>query len=546
DPSDPATATVAPSESAEPAASTAAPAGTTAAPAPATTTAAPAKGIAAVARVPLPSYTSRAGWGAGPARVEPAVADAVDVMFVHHTADGGNTYNCADSPAHVRAIQAYHMNSQGWDDIGYNFLVDRCGTLFEGRGGGVDRAVIGAHTYGFNTGTASIAVLGTYTTESAAEPARKIISQVAAARLTAYGFDPGTTAELTERATDGKFPHLSVQTFQRVSGHRDGVNTVCPGDRLYGQLPAIRVEASARVLGFKAGAPTGGVSSGGKYYVKGRAGLAWSAATPSESIARFELLVDGAVRATLAGTARSGSVDVPSGTHRLQVRATHVSGNADTTAAATVISDVTLPVIAAPWLSLRTGTVSTTSVPVSVNFKASDNVKVAWVGATSPSKATLPATATKWQTSAKPGAVVTFGLSAKDLVGNVRNASVTRTSALLAETSAKKTGTWTKKSATSHLNGKALYASKKNAKLTFTFTGRSAALIVGRFKNSGKATVYLDGKKVSTIDTKAGKTTYRQAVWAKSAAYGKHTVSIVVLATSGRPGVTVDGLAYVK
>nr|BFE71264.1 N-acetylmuramoyl-L-alanine amidase [Actinoplanes digitatis] len=255
EPSDP--ATVAPSESAAPAASTAAPAGTTeapAAPAPATTTApAPAKGkgIAAVARVPLPSYTSRAGWNAGPAKAEPAVADAVNVMFVHHTADGGNAYNCADSPAHVRAIQTYHMGSQGWDDIGYNFLVDKCGNLFEGRGGGVDRAVVGAHTYGFNTGTAAIAVLGTYTAEGAAEPARKIISQVAAARLTAYGFDPGTTAELTERATDGKFPHLSVQTFQRVSGHRDGVATACPGDGLYAQLPAIRIEASARVLGFK-------------------------------------------------------------------------------------------------------------------------------------------------------------------------------------------------------------------------------------------------------------------------------------------------------
>ncbi|MEU7904656.1 N-acetylmuramoyl-L-alanine amidase [Actinoplanes sp. NPDC049118] len=542
DPSDP--VTVAPSGSAAPSTTPDAPAGPDApavSPAPAA-----AKAVAAVARVPLPSYTSRAGWKAGPARAEPAVADSVAVMFVHHTADGGNNYDCADSPAHVRAIQTYQVESQGWDDIGYNFLVDRCGTLFEGRGGGVDRAVVGAHTYGFNTGTAAIAVLGTYTTGGVSEAARKVISQVAAARLTAYGFDPGTTAQLTERATDGKFPYLSEQTFQRISGHRDGVATECPGDGLYGQLPAVRVEASSRVLGLKAGAPSGGVSSGGKYYVKGRATLSWSAATPSASIARFELLVDGAVRATLAGTARSGPVDVPSGTHRLQVRATHVSGNAETTAAATVVSDVTLPVISTPWLGLRTGTVSTTSVPVTVNFKASDNVKVAWIGGTSPSTATLSSTATTWSTSAKPGPAVTFGVSAKDLVGNVGRTSVVRTTALLAETSAKRTGKWTTKSSGSHLNGKALYSSKKNTKLTFTFTGRSAALIVGRFKTSGKATVYLDGKKVSTIDTRAGKTTYRQAVWTRSPAYGRHTVTIVVLATSGRPGVTVDGLAYVK
>jgi hypothetical protein len=69
---------------------------------------------------------------------------------------------------------------------------------------------------------------------------------------------------------------------------------------------------------------------------------------------------------------------------------------------------------------------------------------------------------------------------------------------------------------------------------------------VGRFTKSGKADIYLDGKKVATVDTKAGKSAYRQAIWTRSPAYGKHTVTVVVLATKGRPGVTVDGLGYLR
>jgi hypothetical protein len=501
-----------------------------------------------VGQVPLPSYTSRKGWEADEKIVKapPGIAPAVNVMFVHHTADGATVADCTKSKAHVRAIQTYQVVGQGWDDIGYNFLVDSCGTLFEGRAGGVDKAVIGAHTYGFNTGSASVAVLGTYTGGGVSTAARKTIAQVAAARLTAYGFDPASTGELTERASDGKFPLGTVVKFPRISGHRDGDASECPGDALYAQLPDLRVEASAKILALKANAPTGGVSSGGKYYVKGKATLAWTTATPSTSVAKFELLVDGKAGAPLAGTIRTGSVTVPSGPHTLQVRATHVSGNTETTAAATVVSDLTLPVISAPWISLRTGTVSTTAVPVTVNFKATDNVKVASVSGTAPSAAKLASTATTWPVSSKVGSAVTFTVSAKDLVGNAGKASVVRTTMLQQETSAKRTGTWTTKKVSSHLNGKALSSAKKNTRLTFTFTGRAASLIVGRSTKSGKADVYLDGKKVSTIDTKASKTLYRQAIWSKNTSVGKHTVTVVVRATSGRPGVTVDGLSFIK
>ena len=66
---------------------------------------------------------------------------------MHHTA-GTNTYTPAQAAAIVRGIEVYHVKGNGWNDIGYNFLVDRFGTVYEGRGGGIDRNVIGAHAAG--------------------------------------------------------------------------------------------------------------------------------------------------------------------------------------------------------------------------------------------------------------------------------------------------------------------------------------------------------------------------------------------------------------
>ena len=92
-------------------------------------------------------------------RAAPRYADAVRMVFVHHT-DTPNGYAPGDVPAIIRSIYTYHVRSNGWNDIGYNFLVDAYGRVFEGRAGGIDRPVIGAHTEGFNTGSVGIAVIG--------------------------------------------------------------------------------------------------------------------------------------------------------------------------------------------------------------------------------------------------------------------------------------------------------------------------------------------------------------------------------------------------
>ena len=100
-----------------------------------------------------PEIVSRAGWGADETlrRGDTRYADATRMVFVHHT-DTPNGYAPADVPAIIRAIHTYHVRSNGWKDIGYNFLVDAYGRVFEGRAGGIDKPVIGAQTGGFNWG----------------------------------------------------------------------------------------------------------------------------------------------------------------------------------------------------------------------------------------------------------------------------------------------------------------------------------------------------------------------------------------------------------
>jgi hypothetical protein len=498
---------------------------------------------------PLPAYISRADWQADESLVTdpPSYADSVKVLFVHHTA-GTNDYSCADSPAIIRGILAYHVQSQHWNDIGYNFLVDKCGTLFEGRRGGVDKAVIGAHTYGFNTGSAGIAVLGTYSTVRVPAVTQTVLAQVAAYKLGTYGFDPSTTAQLTEGVSDGKFPLNTVVTFNRVSGHRDGVATECPGSALYAQLADVRSQASTIVYGLAAKPVTGGVSSGGTYYVRGTATLNWTVATPSELLARFELVVDGRTVGSVPGTARSAPVQLADGPHRVAVRAVHVSNKTAITPSASLVSDATAPVFSkAPDLAFRSGTVSTSSAPVTLSWKVADAVKLASVALVSPAAVTFATTASSWATSAKVGVSRTWKMSAADAAGNVRTASASRTPVLIAETSAVRSGTWTAKSSTSYLNGAALTSARLNAKLTWTFTGRAVALTASRTTSSGQIDVYVDGVKVGTVDLRSATTQYRQVVWSRAfTSSAKHTVMINVRATAGRPGVILDDLIYLK
>ncbi|WP_165987211.1 N-acetylmuramoyl-L-alanine amidase [Streptomyces sp. YIM 98790] len=193
---------------------------------------------------PQPRITSRADWNADESLREPefAYTDSVKTVFVHHT-ETGNDYGCAEAPAVIRSIYRYHTEGLGWRDMGYNFLVDRCGTLYEGRAGGVDKPVKGAHTLGFNHNSAGVAVIGTFSREEVPQEAEDAVARLAAWKLGMYGGDPAGTRERT--STGGKYPKGTVVRLHTVSGHRDGSETDCPGDRLHGRLPAIRTAAAA-------------------------------------------------------------------------------------------------------------------------------------------------------------------------------------------------------------------------------------------------------------------------------------------------------------
>lgn len=509
--------------------------------------------------VPKPPIVSRADWGADESlSPDPSEYNAdVKAVFVHHTA-GSNDYTCAESASIVRAIYAYHTapapSGNGWNDIGYNFLVDKCGTIFEGRKGGVDQPVLGAHTYGWNRESAGIAVLGEYTSTGASNAALTSVAEIAAWKLGQYGVDPSSTVQLKAGATQKNSTGTSFTagesyTFNRISGHRDGYATECPGDTLYGQLPTIRAWAAGPVQGLKVTSLTGATLSGSTYWTKGAITVKWSTTTPGALISKFELLVDGNVVTTAPGTATSVSTTLAAGSHKVAVRAVHQSGKTTSpTTALTVVADTTAPVFATtPKITLRTGTVETAAVPVTLGWKATDAQALKQVNLVSPTTATFGPTITSSNRTAKSGAASTWSMTAYDIAGNTRTSSPAFTPVILQETSATKSGSWTSRSSSSYLGGKSYSSGTKNASLTWTFTGRSAAWVVSRASTSGQAYVYVDGTRVATVDLKSSTTKYRQAVWTKSWSNStQHKIKIVVVGTSGRPTVTTDGLVYVK
>ncbi len=192
-----------------------------------------------------PKIILRKSWRANEAirRDNPDFAPSVVTAVVHHTA-GASAYSRGQSAAIVRGIQTYHVLGNGWDDIGYNFLVDRFGQVFEGRYGGIERNVIGAHAQGFNTGSVGIALLGTYDGRKPSAAARNAISRLIAWRLDVAHVHPVGRSPVVSSGNP-KFRKGLPVSIRAVSGHRDTGYTSCPGSGLYGQLDALAKSAAA-------------------------------------------------------------------------------------------------------------------------------------------------------------------------------------------------------------------------------------------------------------------------------------------------------------
>ncbi|MFJ7078282.1 peptidoglycan recognition protein [Streptomyces sp. NPDC098781] len=193
---------------------------------------------------PRPRIVTRRGWGANEAWREKkfSYTKKVKAAFVHHTASGG-TYWCTQAPSLIRGIYRYHVKSMRWRDLGYNFLVDKCGNIYEGRAGGVAKPVLGAHTLGFNSDSTGIAVLGSYGARKPTAAAVKAIARLTAWKLGLYGANPRGKTYLKSGGGNlyrkGKNVRLNV-----ISGHRDGFSTECPGLQLYRKLGSARASAA--------------------------------------------------------------------------------------------------------------------------------------------------------------------------------------------------------------------------------------------------------------------------------------------------------------
>ncbi len=189
-----------------------------------------------------PDVISRSEWGADESwrQGEARYAAAARFVVIHHTATS-SSYSRSDVPAILRGIYRYHTQTLGWADIGYNLLVDRFGRVFEGRAGGIDRAVIGAHAAGYNDGSVGVAALGNYDGTTPPDTLLDGLDRTVAWKLALHDIHPGDTTA-----------HGS-SSLPTIVGHRDVGATACPGGHLYRRVRGsdpMSERVWVRMLGF--------------------------------------------------------------------------------------------------------------------------------------------------------------------------------------------------------------------------------------------------------------------------------------------------------
>ncbi len=196
-----------------------------------------------------PPIITREEWGGD--KVKPRqdpIYGTVEVGFVHHTVTA-NVYDPEDSAGIVLGICRYHRDHNGWNDIGYQFLVDKYGQIFEGRAGGMDLAVVGAQAQGYNSVSTGVSCLGDYTSGALSEAGVSAVAQLLAWKLSLHGVPTlGEVTVVSQGGETNRYPAGRKVTLQRISGHRDGDATSCPGEALYAQLEDIRARASDQAV----------------------------------------------------------------------------------------------------------------------------------------------------------------------------------------------------------------------------------------------------------------------------------------------------------
>ncbi len=241
---------------------------------------------------PRPAIITRAEWGAdesqrrGSARIAPTIKAA----FVHHTTSKSN-YTPEQAAQQMRNLYSWYVKGLKYSDMAYNFLVDRFGRLYEGRGGGIDQAVVGGHTAGFNEETFAVSAIGNFQTFKPApaemEAMIESISSLIAWKMSMNHRDPNGSTALTSNSGSGtsRYKPGQVATAAVVGGHRDIGSTACPGQHLHAQLPNIRARAGAKMgasmINPSAGAAAWGSADPVPVTAITNAPLAWSATVTS-------------------------------------------------------------------------------------------------------------------------------------------------------------------------------------------------------------------------------------------------------------------------
>ena len=209
---------------------------------------------ASTASAPMPSIITRAQWGADESmrRGSATFAPTIKAGFLHHTVTTNN-YTPEQAAQQVRNLYAYFTKSLRYSDMAYNFIVDRFGRLYEGRAGGMDQAVVGGHTAGFNQETFAVSALGNFQSASPAPEQLNAIddsvAQLFAWKLSMNHRDPNGTTPLVSDSSAGTSKYRAGETATAlvIGGHRDIGATACPGKFLEPQLPAIRAATTAKM-----------------------------------------------------------------------------------------------------------------------------------------------------------------------------------------------------------------------------------------------------------------------------------------------------------
>jgi putative cell wall-binding protein len=203
-----------------------------------------------------PSTITRAQWQAdeswrddsgGECDGTPDYSDDIQLGTVHHTVSR-NDYTADEVPALLRGIYDYHVHTNGWCDIAYNFFVDRFGRVFEGRFGGIRRPVIGGHTSGFNMVSTGVAAIGDFQTAPVPAAMYNALVEVLAFKLAYHGVDPTGSSTVTVGSnTSAKWAEGTSVTLKNIQGHRDSNKTDCPGAMLYERLPQLRNDVASTI-----------------------------------------------------------------------------------------------------------------------------------------------------------------------------------------------------------------------------------------------------------------------------------------------------------